>query len=91
MKRIIGNRGSGKTRELMEFAKENNAIFVCSNPYAMRNKAEAYGITGLEFLSYEDYFYFNHNDDTVVIDEIEVFLKQCNSPYIIGYSLSNED
>ena len=32
MYRIIENRGTGKTSRLMLLAKENNAIFVCSNP-----------------------------------------------------------
>ena len=35
MYRIIDNKASGKTRKLMEIAKENKAVFVCSNPRAM--------------------------------------------------------
>ena len=50
----IGGRGSGKTKQLMLAAKENNAIFVCSNPAAMAEKARAYGIVGLNFMSYAD-------------------------------------
>ena len=44
MIRVIDGRGSGKTSKLMEIAKENNAMFVCSNPQAMEVKARAYGI-----------------------------------------------
>ena len=54
MYRIIDNRGSGKTSRLMLLAKETNSIIACVNPYAMREKAHAYGITGLTFISYEE-------------------------------------
>jgi len=40
MIRIIDGRGTGKTSKLMLLAKENNAVFVCSNPRAMKYKAE---------------------------------------------------
>ena len=39
MYRIIEGRGTGKTSRLMLLAKENDAIFVCSNPDAMKYKA----------------------------------------------------
>lgn len=55
MKQIVGTQSSGKTRELMEFAKINNAIFVCENAYAMRAKALGYGITGLEIMGYYEF------------------------------------
>ena len=35
MYRIIDNKSSGKTHQLMEIAKASNAVFVCSNPRAM--------------------------------------------------------
>ena len=54
MYRIIDGRGSGKTSRLMLLAKENNAALVCSNPRAMEAKAHAYGIVGIDFMSYED-------------------------------------
>ena len=36
-------------------AKENNGILVCANPQAMSSKALAYGITGFDIISYENY------------------------------------
>jgi hypothetical protein len=57
MYRIIDDRGTGKTSRLMLIAKENNALFVCSNPDAMRYKAKAYGIDGIEFISYGEFFH----------------------------------
>lgn len=94
MYRIIDGRSSGKTMRLMCLAKENNAIIACSNPNAMRDKAYCYGITGLDFISYEDLFsnkdFGNRN---IMIDELGMCLSShiTNDIKIIGYTLSNED
>lgn len=91
MIRIINDRGTGKTSQLMLIAKENNSIFVCSNPSAMKIKAQAYGIDDIQFISYYD---FIHNYDpeikTYVVDELEHFLHTIFSsgPDLIGYTLS---
>lgn len=103
MIRIIDGRGVGKTGSLMLVAKENDAVFVCSNPRAMENKAKAYGIIGIEFISYEDAIdHMRHPDSRytsenrqhlIVVDEIEDFI-QCAlgmNGRLIGYTLSNED
>lgn len=103
MYRIIDGRGSGKTSRLMLLAKENGATLVCSNPRAMEAKAHAYGIVGIEFMSYADAIDHMRYPDSkyttenrraaIVVDELESFV-QCalgmNGP-LIGYTLSNED
>lgn len=103
MYRIIDGRGSGKTGRLMLLAKENGATLVCSNPRAMEAKAHAYGIVGIDFMSYSDAIdHMRHPDSrhtpenrrpAIVVDELEGFV-QCalgmNGP-LIGYTLSNED
>ena len=62
MYRIIGCcRSFGKSFLLMLLAKENNGYYVCSDPYSMREKAKAYGITNINFISYEDYIKNNFN------------------------------
>lgn len=95
MYRIIDGRSSGKTSRLMLLAKETGATIACSNPWAMAEKAKAYGIVGIDFISYEELL----NKDNlmkfygkeVLIDEIETFVK-CQIPSkLIGYTLSNED
>lgn len=94
MIRIIDGRGTGKTSRLMLFAKEHNAIFVCANPEAMRVKAEAYGITGLQFMSYYDYLRLNYvqKDNNIVIDELEDLIRDMSLyGHLIGYTLSNND
>ena len=70
MIRVIDGRGSGKTSKLMEIAKENNAMFVCSNPQAMEVKARAYGISDIKFISYHD-FVTSYEPGNIVIDEVE--------------------
>ena len=76
-KYIIGSNSSGKTRKMLEMAKESGAIIVCKNPYAMESKANCYGIHGLKFVKYEEM-----NDDAicgekVAIDELGEFFKHC--------------
>ena len=94
MYRIIDNKASGKTRQLMEIAKENKAIFVCSNPHAMEAKAHAYGIVGIEFI---DYFTFLEDKGkepaNYVIDEIEMLLHYMfgMNRNLTGYTLTNGD
>ena len=90
MYRIIDSRSSGKTSRLMLLAKETNSAIACSNPSAMRQKAYAYGITGIEFISYSDLFNGKYEGD-VMIDEMETFVQQYIDCKLTGYSLSNED
>lgn len=55
MERIISGRGTGKTRQLMEAAIQNNGIFVCQNALHMKEKANAYGLHGLNVMSYREF------------------------------------
>ena len=90
MYRIIDNRSSGKTSRLMLLAKETNSAIACYNPPAMRQKAYAYGITGIEFIPYSDLFNGDY-DGNVLIDELEHFVTEFIDAKITGYSLTNED
>lgn len=94
MYRIIDDRGTSKTSRLMLIAKENNALFVCSNPDAMRYKAKAYGIDGIKFISYGEFFhdYRGQRNVKYVIDELENFLRSTMfySTELVGYTLSVE-
>ena len=91
MYRIIDSRSSGKTSRLMLLAKESGAIIACMNPSAMRQKAHAYGITGIQFISYSDLFTGEYDEDKVMIDELEVFVSNYIDGQLTGYTLSNED
>jgi len=91
MIQIIDKCGSGKTSRLMLLAKEQNAKFVCSNTRAMEIKAKAYGLEGIQFVSYHD-FVTNYDEDKYVIDDLEEFVKSImGNSKLIGYSLSIEN
>ena len=90
MYRIIDSRSSGKTSRLMLLAKETNSAIACYNPPAMRQKAYAYGITGIEFIPFSDLFN-GYYDGNVLIDELEHFVTEFIDAKITGYSLTNED
>ena len=91
MYRIIDERSTGKTSRLLLLAKENNGIIVCFDPNRMRQKALNYGITGVDFLSYEEYAYTNNYDinKPIYIDELDLFLKKFDYS-INGYTISME-
>lgn len=97
MYRIIDNRATGKTGRLMLLAKENNALFVCGDPHSMEQKARAYGLKDIEFISYHDFLDinkwrgYNIKNRSVIIDELETMVKYLN-PYLnlTGYSISIE-
>ena len=98
MYRIIDGRGTGKTGRLMLLAKETNGTIVCNNPRAMRDKAHAYGIIGVDFISYNDFLLGGVGTQvgTYYIDELESFLYavQCAAGVkgvLNGYSLSEDD
>ena len=92
MQRIIRVRGTNKTHELMNIAKEQNAIFICADPYAMQHKAEAYGVIGVKFDTYDSLFAKIHSGEKVVIDELEnLIASNFTKTEIVGYSLTNED
>ena len=90
MIRIIDERGTGKTSRLMLIAKEQDATFVCANPHAMEYKAQAYGIDGINFMSYEKFSTVLDHPGNYVIDELENFIKSAFGKNLISYSISEE-
>lgn len=90
MYRIIDSRGTGKTSRLMLLAKETNSAIACMNPNAMRQKAYAYGITGIDFISYSELFNGEYKGN-VMIDELEIFIQNYIDCKLTGYTLTNED
>lgn len=87
---IIGGRGTGKTYRLLEKASEVGGIVVCSNPAAMREKAYAWGFTGIEFMQYHDYIAY-YCEKPVFIDELELYVKSISGRTLQGYTYSLED
>lgn len=76
-KYIIGENGSGKTRKMLENAKQSNAVVVCKHPLHMQNKANSYGIYGLRFIGYEEMNADIICGENVAVDELGEFFKYC--------------
>lgn len=76
-KYIIGENSSGKTRRMLEEAKNSNSVVVCKYPLHMQNKANNYGIYGLKFVSYAEFLGNTFYGENVAIDEIGDFLMSC--------------
>ena len=97
---VIGGRSSGKTRKIMELAKEKNAIVICKNAAAMERKAAAYGIFGLKFMSYSDVLLGIHADycegvippnSNYVVDEVKDFTDFLLASNCIGFTQTEDD
>lgn len=90
MLKIIGRQDSGKTRQLLQNVSSNSkALVVCSNPNRMADKARAYGLYGINFISYTQYLNniksFLNND--IYIDDLDLFLG-CLDYNIRGYNVN---
>lgn len=81
-KYIIGENSSGKTRKMLVEAQKSGATVVCKSPIHMQSKANAYGLYGIEFMSYEEFYNGSVYAEKVAIDEIGDFIK-----YIFGLEL----
>lgn len=91
MEIIAGGRGTGKTRRLLEMAKDNNGVVICENVEEMTKRAYRLGIVGIDFMDYRDYIYELVNlTKPVYIANINKFLKVVDHD-IAGYSLTLED
>lgn len=72
---IIDVNGSGKTRKMLEEARDSGAVIVCKHPLHMQSKANSYGIYGLRFISYEEMNMGILEEDKIAIDELGEFFK----------------
>lgn len=94
MERIIGGQGTGKTRELIKIAHQQNAVVVCETPDRMVEKIHAYGYVGIECISYAEYLALGVDRENAplakqyVVDDIEAFLYYI-SRGTIAFSVSN--
>lgn len=72
-KYIIGECDAKKTYRMLEEAKKSGAVVACKNPYRMAQKADNYGIWGVEFVSYDDVD--SLAGEKIAIDELGDFFK----------------
>lgn len=91
MDKIIGGKGTGKTRRLLEMAKDNNGIVICENVEEMTKRAYRLGIIGIDFINYRDYIYrLDKLTKPIYIANINNFLKAFDNK-VAGYSLTLEE
>lgn len=83
---ISGEKGTGKTKALLERASAENGIVVCKNPDSMRERAHRYGIVGLDIVGYGDIYLAGK---PVYIHDINKFIEY-NMPEAKGYTLCVE-
>lgn len=97
MYRIIDGRGTGKTSRLFLLAKEADIPIVCQCPQDMKEKAYAYEITGINFISYQEAITAGDTSDPakkVFVDNLEQFsyyVLMKNHFKLKGFTVSNED
>jgi len=94
MKKVIGGQGTGKTRELIELARQENAVIVCETPERMIDKIHGYGYVGITCISYADYLALGIDRENApagkkyVVDDVEAMLYYI-SKGTIAFSVSN--
>lgn len=91
MKTIIGPRGSGKTKELLKFASDNNYAVFSNDARALSVKAHAYGYDNVEIYGFDNEL-ANNKKPPIVIHDVNKFVQWCFSGYTVkGFSATMED
>jgi len=83
--RIISGEGTGKTKQIIQLAVEQNAVVVCEDVNRMLEKEHAYGITGVDFISYHDFLNDPPVGRKIFVDDLDKFAYHLG---ISGYTLS---
>ena len=95
MKIISGERGTGKTKQLLELAAETGAIILTSNSRALYAKAHGYGITNLRIYEPSEYNYDDLFMEKILIHKAEELLpsyfKNFFDAEVIGMTLTKEN
>lgn len=93
MKLIYGSRGTGKTRQLLEYAAENRAIVITKNARALRVKAQSYGIN-VDIVEADSLTENTLFDKRVVIHDLDDYLKDYfnkRGSWIMGATMTEEE
>lgn len=92
---IIGTRGSGKSKQLLEQARANNAIILTKDKRGFEVKKKSYGYEDIDILDYEDLE--NDNYDLarpILIHNVEAVIDYLFDRYYglkpIGFSATKE-
>ena len=90
MKQIIRGRDSGKARELVTFAAENDATIVTENPFTFKVKAEGYGYPNVDIIAWDDLTHMLEIPDKLVIHNLDKFINFLFENKVIGFSATEE-
>lgn len=92
MKLIYGGRGTGKTRQLLEYAVENRATVITKNARALRVKAQSYGIN-VDIAEADSLTENTLFDKRIVIHELDYYLKDYfnkRGSWIMGATMTED-
>ena len=87
---VIGGSSTGKTRKMLQEAKNSGAIVICKYPLHMQNKANSYGIHGLEFISYDDVRNYPIYGKKIAVDELGDFFKHYFGAQLDSFTMTVE-
>ena len=96
MKTIIRGRDSGKAQELLQFAREENAMIITQNKRAFKVKAAALGFNDIKIVDYEDLANENFaiENSRVIIHNADAWMEELFfNTYgfdVIGFSATEE-
>ena len=96
MLRIFDKQSTGKTKQLLAYAKDNDCVVICSNPTRMKDKAVRYNLGNIECISYEDflgrYKYDVMDPHNYLVDEPEKLLSLLfiNGAKFVGFDMTTE-
>lgn len=93
---IIGERGSGKAKQLLEQAHINNAIILTKDKRGFEVKAKTYGYEGIQIIDYEDLEKDNFPlARPVLIHNVEYAVEQLLNKYygieVLGFSATKQE
>lgn len=93
---VIGARGSGKAKQLLEQARENNAAILTKDKRGFEVKKKSYGYDDVEILDYDDLEADNYElYKPILIHNVEAILDYLFDRYYglkpIGFSATKEE
>lgn len=95
MKAIIRRRDSGKAAELLQFARENDAVVLTENKRAFEVKAKALGYGDVKIVEASDLLFDDYFGDKLVVHNADKWLSTLfSSTYgmkMIGFSATEEE
>ena len=92
MKLIYGSRGTGKTRQLLEYAAESRATVITKNARALRVKAQSYGIS-VDIVEADSLTENTLFDKRVVIHNLDDYLEDYfnkRGSWIMGETMTKD-